>query len=705
MNTSLRQEQLESLMSIRRLVAGLACAVFVSIPGLLFYVEWHTLQFAAAFEASSKAEQVMRVVAEDPQRWGTRVEQLTLILAQGQPRRSTDGAYAQMGIQRLDGTSVAQTGGSLSQPKRSWIAPVHYSGVSVGEIHVGVSLRPLLRSTAWAALFSALLALAIYLAAARYPIRRLAQTLAKLALARDQAEAADRAKAAFLAAMSHEIRTPMNGVIGTTSLLVETPLTREQRAYVETIRNSGEGLLTVINDVLDYSKVESGHMELAPHAFYLAQCVDAALATVMSQAARKALEVVCLIDDDVPDCVWADDMRLRQVLTNLLGNAVKFTARGEVVLRVSLPTPGRLSFSVRDTGIGISPEQLGRLFKPFAQADTSTTKKYGGTGLGLIISQRLVALMGGCIEVHSTPGAGSTFEFDIIAPRANSAPEAHTVASDHALLGKRVLLVDDNATNLSLLGNLADRWGMLPQLASSGVEALDKLVAATPFDVVVMDLCMPAMDGIELGRAVRARGMDMPLLLLSSAIDAGVALAPTGLFANCLSKPVRRHQLLQALVDALNHQPSPDTDNRDAMSNVLDPTLASRAPLRILVADDNEINVLLVRTMLEQMGYLSEAVSEGMAAVEAVQRNSFDLVLMDLNMPELDGREATRTIRRLIPRQGPHIAAFTAAVLPEDQRACLDIGMDSFLPKPVTTVTLRALLERVYAERVQAASL
>ncbi len=697
----LREEQNRGLRPIRRLVAALALAVFVSLPSLQFYTDWQGLRGDVDFFAHAHAEEITRLVAEDPQWWNLQTNRLRLLLSRGHLHKSA----GQTRVQMHDGTVVVEIGLSVPRPFVQRAEPIHDAGLRVGEVVVRASLRPMLEKAAFTALFSALLALAIYLTAARYPMRQLADTLAKLAHARDQAEAANRAKAAFLAAMSHEIRTPMNGVIGTTSLLVETPLTREQRGYVETIRDSGEGLLAVINDILDYSKVESGHMELAPHAFYLVQCVDAALAAVTPQATRKALEVVCLIDDDVPEVVWADDMRLRQVLTNLLGNAVKFTDRGEVVLRVSRPTPGRVSFSLRDTGIGISAEQLARLFKPFAQADTSTTKKYGGTGLGLIISQRLVALMGGRIQVHSAPGVGSTFEFDIIAPRANSTPEVHTAASDRALLGKRVLLVDDNATNLSLLGNLADRWGMLPQRASSGAEALDKLAAATPFDVVVMDLCMPGMDGIELGRAIRARGLGMPMLLLSSAIDAGIALAPTGLFANCLSKPVRRHLLLQALVDALNNLPAPGADNRDALSNVLDPTLALRAPLRILVADDNEINVLLVRTMLEQMGYLSESVSDGMAAVEAVQRSSFDLVLMDLNMPELDGREATRTIRTLIPRDGPHIAAFTAAVLPEDRRACLEIGMDSFLPKPVTTVTLRALLERVYAERAQAASL
>jgi CheY-like chemotaxis protein len=473
---------------------------------------------------------------------------------------------------------------------------------------------------------------------------------------------------------------------------------------VETIRDSGEALLTVINDILDYSKVESGHMELAPRAFYLAPCVDAALATVTPMADKKALELVCVIDDDVPECVWADDMRLRQVLTNLLGNAVKFTGRGEVVLHAMRSAPGRLTFTVRDTGIGISPAQLARLFKPFAQADVSTTKKYGGTGLGLIIAQRLVALMGGQINVCSEPDAGSTFSFDIIAPRSDSLPDTHLEVSDRALLGKRVLLVDDNLTNLNLLGTLADRWGMFPQLAASAAEALALLPGSAAFDVAVIDLCMPGMDGVELGQALRARDAGLPMLLLSSAIDSGMALAPNGLFASCLSKPVRRHLLLQALIDALGDAAKPTGDERSAMSRVLDPTLSARAPLRVLVADDNEINALLVRTMLEQMGYLSDTVSDGRAAVEAAQRNTYDLVLMDLNMPELDGRDATRAIRTAQPVGGPHIAAFTAAVMPEDQRECIEIGMNSFLPKPVTTSALRDLLERVHAGREPASA-
>lgn len=700
MSPTLRSEQVESLRGIRRLVALLALAVAVSVPGLHFHTGWQMLMSDATNEASVKAAQVTRLIAEDPAWWSIRTAQLELALADAHTRDSREWVTLRLN----DGATVARAGTPVPRPLLTAAEAVHDSGAPIGEVSVVVSWRPLLWSTALAALFSTLLAAAIYWIAVRYPLRRLADTLDKLALARDQAEAASRAKAAFLAAMSHEIRTPMNGVIGTTSLLVETPLTREQQGYVETIRDSGETLLTVINDILDYSKVESGHMELAPRAFYLTQCVDAVLATVTPMADRKMLELVCVIDGNVPECVWADDMRVRQVLTNLLGNAVKFTAAGEVVLHVTLAAPGRVMFSVRDTGIGISPDQLSRLFKPFAQADLSTTKKYGGTGLGLIIAQRLVALMGGQINVCSEPGAGSTFSFDIIAPRSDSLPESHLEVSDHALLGKRVLLVDDNLTNLNLLGTLVDRWGMFPQLASSAAEALALLPASAPFDIAVIDLCMPGMDGVDLGRALHARHPRLPLLLLSSAIDSGQALAPNGLFASCLAKPVRRHLLQQALVDALGDAAKPTGDERSAMSRVLDPTLSTRAPLRVLVTDDNDINALLICTMLAQMGYQADAVSDGRAAVDAVARTAYDLVLMDLNMPELDGRDATRAIRAAQPVGGPHIAAFTAAVMPEDQRDCIEIGMNSFLPKPVTTSALRELIERVYAQREPAAA-
>ena len=695
MSPTLREEQVESLRGVQRLVALLALAVWLSIPGLHFHTGWKVLASDAETAVDNKARQVSRLIAEDPYWWSISLNQIDLALADVHTREGTEWVEV-----RLNDTAlVASTGTPLAQPQFTVRAAIHDSGIPLGAVTLSVSLLQLLWSTALAALFSTLLAAAVYLTAVRYPLRRLADTLDKLALARDQAEAASRAKAAFLAAMSHEIRTPMNGVIGTTSLLVETPLTREQQGYVETIRDSGETLLTVINDILDYSKVESGHMELAPRAFYLTQCVDAVLASVTPMADKKSLELVCVIDGSVPECVWADDMRLRQVLGNLLGNAVKFTAAGEVVLQVTLPVPGRVQFSVRDTGIGISPDQLSRLFKPFAQADLSTTKKYGGTGLGLIIAQRLVALMGGQINVCSEPGAGSTFSFDIIAPRADSLPESHLEVSDHALLGKRVLLVDDNLTNLNLLGTLVDRWGMFPQLASSAAEALALVPIGTPFDIAVVDLCMPGTDGVELGRALRAHHPRLPLLLLSSAIDSGQALAPNGLFASCLAKPVRRHLLQQALVDALGDAAKPTGDERSAMSRVLDPTLSARAPLRVLVTDDNEINALLICTMLSQMGYSADAVADGRAAVDAVARNTYDLVLMDLNMPELDGRDATRAIRAAQQGRGPHIAAFTAAVMPEDKRECIEIGMNSFLPKPVTTSALRELLERVHAER------